>query len=227
MDLLAAATRVRRKLSTEGPRATAAHGAHLIGRVVLAREQHIWYELAVAGPRPHLALPPGVSIATATSADDVADIAALGQDPGTARAHFDEGHTLWLAREDGEVLFACWIFTESAPMFAVPGGQMTLWPGTVLLEDSFVSPLARGRGIAPASWSLIADRLGAQPVERVITKVETVNKPSRSAVEKAGFAEIGVMDLTKVGPYRRTTLHPDGEEAVIDPLARALHARLH
>lgn len=226
MDLRAVTARVRRKVSTEGPKATVKHGAHLARRLALAREEHIWYRLTVAGERPNLELPPGVSITAATSASDVDDIAALGQDPGTAHRHFEEGHTLWLAREDGEVLFACWIFWTSAPMFAVPGGQMSLWPGTVLLEDSFVSPLARGRGIAPASWSQIADQLGAQRVESVLTKVETVNRPSRSAVEKAGFVEIGVMGLRKVAGYRRTTLHPHGHDAAIAPLARGLQARL-
>jgi GNAT superfamily N-acetyltransferase len=227
MEVPALATRVHRKLSSEGATATALHGLRRVERLALAREHHLWYRLVVAGPRPHLPLPSGVSIATAGSRDDVDEIAALGQDPGTARRHFDEGHTLWLAREGGEVLFACWIFTKSAPMFAAPGREMTLWPGTVLLEDSFVSPLARGRGIAPASWSLIADRLGSQGVESVLTKVETDNMPSRHAVEKAGFAEIGVMDLLKIASYRRTTLRPHGDDAAVEPLARSLHARLH
>jgi GNAT superfamily N-acetyltransferase len=227
MKVPAALTRVRRKLSSEGAAATARHGARRVERLALAREDHIWYRLTVDGARPHLELPPGVSIATATSVRDVDAIAELGQDPGTARRHFDEGHTLWLAREGGDVLFACWIFTKSAPMFAAPGRQMTLWPGTVLLEDSFVSPLARGRGIAPASWSLIADGLRSQDVESVLTKVETDNTPSRHAVEKAGFAEIGEMHLTKLARVRRTTLRPYGDDPAVEPLARSLHARLH
>ena len=42
----------------------------------------------------------------------------------------------------------------------------------------------------------------------MITKVGVENAPSRKAVAKAGFREIGVMRLVKRGPRKHTTMTP-------------------
>jgi GNAT superfamily N-acetyltransferase len=76
----------------------------------------------------------------------------------------------------------------------------------VCLEDSVTAPLARGRGVAPAAWSAIADELAGEGVRRMITKVRVDNLPSRKAVEKVGFEGVALMHFKRIGPLRRTSV---------------------
>ena len=76
------------------------------------------------------------------------------------------------------------------------------------LEDSATSPRARGRGVAPGAWTGIADSVRDEGLEHMITKVGVENAPSRKAVTKAGFRELGVMRLVKRGPRKHTTMTP-------------------
>ena len=47
----------------------------------------------------------------------------------------------------------------------------------------------------------------------MITKVGVENEPSRKAVTKAGFRELGVMRLVKAGPRKQTTIDLSGARA--------------
>lgn len=55
------------------------------------------------------------------------------------------------------------------------------------------------------------DQLAAEGYTVMITKVGVANAPSRKAVVKSGFREIGVMRLTRIGPRRRTSMEPAGD----------------
>lgn len=80
-----------------------------------------------------------------------------------------------------------------------------------------------GRGIAPGSWSAIAEALAAEGVTTIITKVGIENAPSRRAVTEAGFREIGLMRLTRLGGRKQASLEVMGA-GVGDQLAYALAA---
>jgi RimJ/RimL family protein N-acetyltransferase len=68
----------------------------------------------------------------------------------------------------------------------------------------------RGRSVAPGAWTLIADRLGEDPaLRRLVTTVEEENAPSRTAVAKSGFVEIGRAVTEKRG--RRVSVRVQGE----------------
>ena len=194
----------------------------LARRLFYLREEHVWYQLDVHGERPRRPLADGVRLVRAGE-EDAARVEEVGQIEAVAHARLASGNDLWLAiDQEGRLLFACWTFRSEAPVLAARDGRLQLPAGTACLEDSVTSPLARGKGIAPASWAGIADRLSEEGYEAMITKVTTENAPSRRAVEKAGFREIAVMRLTRIGPHRQVGLACMG--GVAQALAQALGA---
>ena len=214
------AIRALRMLRREGPRSFAIRAWERGRHLVYLREEHVWYGLDLLASRTRHELPSGVRLIRAGAAD-TARVAAFGQDPEAARRRHSAGNDLWLALEGDDPLFCCWTFWGIAPVLAAPGGWLELPPDTVCLEDSATSPAARGRGIAPGSWSAIAEILAAEGVTAMITKVTPENTASRRAVTKAGFAEIGVMRLTRLGRRKRTTM-----EVIAPGLGDELAARL-
>lgn len=174
-------------------------------RHVFLREQHAWYQLDLDGRRPRRELPEGVVLVRAERSQLHA-VERLGQSPKAARRRQRQGNDVWLALEGEEPLFACYTFRKETPVAAAPTGLMPLPPGTACLEDSVTSPRARGRGVAPAAWSLIADRLDAEGFEAIITKISTSNAASLKAIEKAGFREVALMSYARTGPLRRTAV---------------------
>lgn len=201
--------RVVRKIRRDGLAATMRLAAVLVRERTFLHEEHFWYELETGGDRPRRELPEGLTVSLA-GPDEVGQVAELGQDVAEAELHHSLDGELWITREGDVPLFACWIFPERSPVLAAPGGWLELPPGVAVLENSFTSPLARGRGIAPASWCHVADVLAERGVRSLITKVEVVNFPSRKAVTKAGFSEIGLMSLTRVAGHKWVSLVPAG-----------------
>ena len=115
------------------------------------------------------------------------------------------GAQLWVAVNDDEAAFACWIFPRVAPMVQASGGIFELPDAVACLEDSLTSANHRGRGIAPAAWAAIAERLSDDGFELMITKVAVENVPSRRAVEKAGFRGATVIEYRRRGPRVRVS----------------------
>ena len=118
----------------------------------LSEEEHVWYQLDLAGERPRRELPEDVRLDRAGD-DRLAGAVEMGQRIDEIRARRAAGNDLWLAEDDGGPLFRCWIYRGRAPVLAAPGGWLELPPGTVCLEDSATTPRARGRGIAPGAWT--------------------------------------------------------------------------
>ena len=211
---------VLRRVRSEGVGATARHSLKLARAQLYLVEEHVWYELDVAGERPRRELPAEVRLFKA--GDDLLDGAVeMGQHLDEIRRRRAAGNDLWLAEDDGGPLFRCWIYRDRAPVLAAPGGWLAIPGAAVVLEDSATTPRARGRGIAPGAWTAIADSLREEGLAHMITKVGVHNEASRKAVVKSGFREIGVMRLVKRGPHKRTTL-----ERVTPGLGTELAARL-
>ena len=214
-------SRALRKARQEGPVAVLRRAWELLRRPFFRKEEHVWYQLDVNGERPRREFVEGVRLVRA-SAEDAHRVEELGQVESEARERIAEGNDLWLVLdEEDRALFACWTFRSEAPVVAAPHGVLSLPAGTACLEDSVTSPLARGKGIAPASWTAIADTLAEEGFEAMITTVATDNAPSRKAVGKSGFREIGVMRLTRIGPRRQVALAAMGgvAEAIATGLA--------
>jgi RimJ/RimL family protein N-acetyltransferase len=198
---------IRRKLATArrmGPRATVERLTEGALARVHVSEDHVWYELDLAGERPKLALPEGVRLRRATAAE-LHRVAELGRSVAQVESWHAEGHELWLALEEAsnDLLYCIWTFHGRAPALAAPGGWFDLPPRTACSEGAVTSSRVRGRGIAPASAVAIADALQQEGVGSIIRKIAVGNEAARRVVVKAGCHEIGVMHLRTLGPRRR------------------------
>jgi ribosomal protein S18 acetylase RimI-like enzyme len=212
--------RMRRGVQRHGASGAAKHAFELGREALVTSEEHIVYELNLADDRPSRPLPDGLRLVRA----EESQLPLLDQIPATgpdvARRWFADGNSLWLVLEGDRAAFSCWTFPVALPAAAAPGGALQLPEGTVALENSVTSAAYRGRGVAPAAWSELADRLQAEGVERMITQVTVENIPSRKAVEKAGYREFARVRRSRLGP--RTRVSVDGVNAA----AVALRAQL-
>jgi ribosomal protein S18 acetylase RimI-like enzyme len=213
-------------LRRNGARDTARKVADRARRRVLVRESHIWYVLDLAGQRPRREMPEGFVLRRGDHGDVDALDAFDGQ-PGAREIErrLEAGAELYLIVDAAteERAFACWIFTDRTPVAAARGGELGLPGDVACLEDSATSPDFRGRGLAPAAWTTIADDLEERGFARLITKVEESNTPSRKAVIKAGFSDGAVMHLRRTAMISRVAMTPvqiTGIQFLIDSLSR-------
>jgi RimJ/RimL family protein N-acetyltransferase len=179
-----------------------------VRRLAYLQEEHTWWQQDL-DDRPRFELGEGLRFVRATAAEAPA-VVELGQDLDEALGRLQEGNDLWLVFDGDQPLFACYTFRQSAPVMAATGGQLDLPEGAACLEDSFASPAARGRGIAPATWTLVGDALRAEGFQALVTKIESSNKASNRAVEKVGYRPIAVMKHERVAMRRHTAVKPIG-----------------
>jgi hypothetical protein len=195
--------RLWNRLRRDGPRATALAIARRVRKLAYVREEHVWYERDLRVRPAGCELPEGLRLVRAdeTWLDDVAQ---LGQNPQQARARLDAGNDIWLVLDGEEPVFVSFTFRQSTPVIAASNGTLTLPPGAACLEEAYTTPAARGRGIAPAAWTLIGAELAEAGFRALVTKIETSNAASRRAAEKAGFRPVAVMQHQRTGALRRT-----------------------
>jgi hypothetical protein len=170
-------------------------------------ETHVWYELALVNDRPRPALRPGLELIRARS-DDLSLLEELPTVSTVEGRHrMETGNDLWLVLDGRQPVFACWTFSNSAPVEAATNGRLDLSSEITYMEDSVTSPSYRGRGaIAPSAWSQVADRLENAGVKAMITKVGEDNKVMRWAMVKSGFREIAVMHFHRRGLREHTAV---------------------
>jgi L-amino acid N-acyltransferase YncA len=178
-------------------------------KLAYLREEHVWFERDLDDPSPGLELPRGLQLVRAGS-EQVEAVAAFGQDVEQARKRLEAGNDIWLVVEGEEPVFLCYTFRAAAPVIAASDGTLELPAGSACLEDAVTLPEARGRGIASAAWSTIADELGSAGVSTLVAKVETNNAASRRVAENAGFRPIAVMQHARTGVRRHTAVRPLG-----------------
>jgi L-amino acid N-acyltransferase YncA len=185
--------------------------ARYLFKVLYQHERHVWYAAASLAIRAERPLEAGLKLQRAGSEhlDLLSQLNLCGR---SAAARFlAAGANLWIVREGERAAFCCWIFRGRMPVIAARGGWKGLPPDTVCLEASVTGADYRGRGIAPAAWSLIAQSLNEEGIRTIMTKVEVDNMPSRRAVLKAGFREVAVMDYLRVGGVPRVRVTAWGE----------------
>lgn len=183
--------------------------ARRLRKLAYLREEHVWYERDLGRPGPGVELPGGLQLVRA--AEEQAEVVSVfGQDVHQARERLAAGNDIWLVLEGEQPLFLCYTFRAAAPVIAAADGTLELPVGSACLEDAVTLPEARGRGIASAAWSAIADELGRAGLSTLVAKVETDNGASRRVAEKAGFAPVAVMEHQRTGVLRHTAVRPLG-----------------
>lgn len=189
-------------------------------------DEHVWYQLGL--PSQHGA-PPELDPGLALMSPRGDDLALFGElptmDAHQARRLVAKGGEPWIVMDGDAPAFACWLYRAAAPMTAARGAWLPLPDGAVVLEDSVAAGRARGRGIAPRAWQMLAQHLHAEGKRALLTKVETRNAPSRRAVTKAGFREIAVMRLRRRGPFTSVAVDVIDREGYGPALRERLHGR--
>lgn len=189
--------------------------AQFLSTALYRHERHVWYVADPAAVKADHPLPKGFTLKRSGRED----LALLSESNlygwSAAETFLAERGELWIVRDGERAAGCCWIFRERVPTVAARGGWKDLPTNTVCLEGAVTGADYRGRGIAPAAWSLIAQRLHEKGVRIIITKVEEANKSMRRAVRKAGFQEVAVMDYLQVVGLSRVRVDPVGE--VIGP----------
>ncbi|HKS73656.1 MAG TPA: GNAT family N-acetyltransferase [Terriglobales bacterium] len=182
-------------------------------RLPYLREQHLWWLLDLFAERPHPPLPEGLQCRRIETplTQDVELITDVGFVESQRR--LAAGAELWtVVADDGRVVSSCWFFRRQAPALASKVGWLELPADVVCMEDSFTIPLYRGRGIAAAGWSRMADALAATGVRAILGKVEISNTPSRRSLVKAGFKPIAYMELKRLCMLPRVIFEPFSDE---------------
>lgn len=196
--------RVRRSAHRHGVGGAARLAAARAGALACLHEQHLWYELDLGSGRPCRELPAGLRLLRGGPAElgllerDLPSIPAR-----EAVGRLEDGAQWWLVADDERLAFSCWIFHGRAPVLAAPRGVLSLPDGVAFLEDSVTSPAFRGRSVAPAAWSSIADGLAAAGERTLLTKVALDNEAVQRALAKIGFARAATVDLVRVGVRTR------------------------
>ena len=173
-------------------------------------ERHIWY---VAAPVEVQAKPLPSGLKLRRSRREHLDLLTQSNLYGwsAAESYLGEGGDLWMVQDNQRAVFCCWVFRKRMPTVAARGGWKDLPPRTVCLEGVVTDAGYRGRGIAPAAWSLIAKSLKSDGIRTIAIKVEEQNRSMRRAVQKAGFREMAVTDFRQVAGLCRVQVVPFSE----------------
>jgi GNAT superfamily N-acetyltransferase len=156
-----------------------------------------WYRLELSRNAP-LELPPGMELRRCGEADiplfaELEPVASRD-----AKRRLGAGGTLWLVIADGRPAFAAWTFPERVPIGQARNGWLELPEDTAQLKDLVTAKAARGRGIATAAISLIADHVASEGADFLVGRVEDGNVASLRVYDKLGFVALDDDDPTRV-----------------------------
>ncbi len=192
------------------------------GSMPYLRECHVWYRLDLRRDRPRVELPAGFQFAQA-GAEDLPLLERLETNGRwEALRRLEAGASLWIVREGERAAFSCWTFQHHTPVLAARGGWLMLPPGSVCMEDSVTAADYRGRGIAPAAWTGVADAMARLGIKTIVGKVKEENAASRHALEKIGFQAVATMEFERVWLRARVKIRAQQDE----PLSMFLAQRL-
>lgn len=124
-----------------------------------------------------------------------------------------EGWRVVTRVDDGRLVHAGWWLGPDAVALAGQGGRLPLdplypirlEPGTAFLSDGWTDPVARGRGLHPASLALRAALAAREPGTKALaTAVLASNLVSRRNLERAGFVPTTAVHARTLLGRRRT-----------------------
>jgi RimJ/RimL family protein N-acetyltransferase len=216
-----ASVRAREGLDRHGVKNFAREVAVKAAERVRLREEHVWYELRIGEfpPLPALEAPLRMVVA---SDEQLELVAQFGHSVAAARRRFADGHEQMLMFEGDRLVFGCCVFRGVAPAVAAPGNQLVLPPDTVCIEDSYTTREDRRRGLGVQAGMAMIERLRAQGVQSMITKVAADNVKAQKASLKAGFQEIARVRLERTGTRKRVDVEVLNDSSMGAEIARRL-----
>jgi RimJ/RimL family protein N-acetyltransferase len=156
-----------------------------------------WYRLDLSRNKRR-ELPPGMELRRCGEAD----IPLFAQlEPVASRdamRRFAAGGALWIVVDQGRPAFAAWTFPERVPIGQAKNGWLELPEGTTQLKDLVTAQAARGKGIATAAMSMIADNVAREGAAFLVGRVADGNIASRRVYDKLGFVAVSDDDPVRV-----------------------------
>jgi len=154
-------------------------------------EHHVSYLVELDAERPRPELPDGLRLVEG----DASDLHQLPAIPATGvimgRGWLERGARLFLVLDaEDRAAFAGWVFHDEVSVSVAPRGWLALPDGVGCLDECYIAPHLRGRGIAPAAFSLIADRLAAEGDSMLLAVTGAEGRAPWRALEKAGLGPV-------------------------------------
>jgi hypothetical protein len=162
-------------------------------------ETHVWYQMRIDGDRPRPQLEDGFRVLKMPvgEIDVVEQLGPINRSEAARRQ--SQGAELWACLDEhGAPAFSCWTFTGHFPVLCASNGSLALREGTAAIEDSCTAAEHRGNHLGPAAASQVFDRLAAQGIGNLITKIEQGNECAQKAAGRVGFEPIATMHTTRL-----------------------------
>jgi GNAT superfamily N-acetyltransferase len=166
--------------------------------VPLIRASTLWlYERPLDLPVTPGSLPPGVELAVWDS------VGAADAPPGwhpEAERRLRDGQACAVARHGRDIVSYCWLTCAPAwageiDRFVVPS------PTDVYLYEAFTRPEWRGRALFSALLGRLVSFAHARGRQRALIFVLASNRPSRRAIERAGFVRFAAVSRLQMGRW--------------------------
>jgi SAM-dependent methyltransferase/GNAT superfamily N-acetyltransferase len=179
-------------------------GIRLLGATVYRRL--VVMHRSLDDPRAAIAadLPVTVELLGDRDVDDYVQLCPWAS-AAAIRGRLRRGLRCFVARHEGRIVHAGWTTTSGA-WIEYLGGEMPLAPGDVYQFESYTAAPLRGRGIAAARVSAMADQLAREGHRRLIACVLPENAAAFRPLEKAGYRAVGQISAIGGGPWRRLRL---------------------
>jgi RimJ/RimL family protein N-acetyltransferase len=158
------------------------------------------YERHLDAPAPPTVLPPGVEVAVADRSTAPSDLKS-GWHP-EAEQRFREGHACAIARHETGVVAYCWLACTPVWVGEI-GHSVVPGPDDVYLYDAFTMPGWRGRGLFAAVVAPLLAFAHTRGRKRALIFVGARNRPSRRAIERAGFEILHTVTRVNLGGLTR------------------------
>jgi len=196
-----------------------------LGRTLSKRDQYVWYVLGLdrVEPIPFRGDGYELVLGQAEHVELLRDLPAITVDEG--RRRIARGDQIWFVLHDGEPAFVCSAFLQAIPTEPVPGGCYQLPEGVASLDDGFTRREYRGRALAPAAWTAIAERLGEQGLDVLVARAGIENIAARRTHEKCGFRPFTVMTRERRGFQTHVSFDDEPADLTVAERRAADHLR--
>lgn len=142
---------------------------------------------------------PGIAISLVSMEEmiDLCGTASAEMSAETVRAAFSRGEVCAAATDAGRLVGYCWFTRRAAPHFG--GAWMDFDPRVVYTYRAFVVASHRGRRLVRSLYLAADQEFADQGCSRMLACIESHNRASARAAERAGFGPAGWLAYARWG----------------------------
>jgi hypothetical protein len=167
---------------------------------VLGYRRTFLFELSLTPPPARVPLPAGI-VCDFLDTDQLDAFAAHHPDldRDAAAGLLASGERCFATWADDRIVASRWVAAGRVRLGDV-GLDVSLPAGTAYVSHSFTSPDMRGRRVAAASGTDLANRLAAEGLTRLVGTVLPENLPGLQSAAHAGYRLAGRLATVRIGP---------------------------